>query len=49
MMQMTKGGRKEIRRSIILIVLSAFFGIYTAEMWVYLPDWIQELLNFWRQ
>ena len=39
--------RKEtqMKRWLMLIFLSAFLGIYTAEMIVYLPDWWREFVG----
>jgi hypothetical protein len=36
-----------VKRRITLFFLAAFLGVYTAEMIVFLPDWIREFLNFW--
>jgi hypothetical protein len=39
--------RDKVERWIALFLLSAFLGVYTAELIVYLPDWIREFLDFW--
>ncbi len=38
---------ESFRRWCKLIFLSAVLGIYTAEMIVFLPDWIRADLAFW--
>jgi len=38
--------RADNYRWVKLIFLSSFLGIYTAEMIVYLPDWIKDLKEF---
>jgi hypothetical protein len=37
-----------LKRWLALIGLSAYFGLMSAEMIVYLPDWINALMNAWR-
>jgi hypothetical protein len=34
-------------RWLLLVGLSVFIGIYTAEMIVYMPDWWADFYNFW--
>jgi hypothetical protein len=35
------------KRWILLIALSAFLGVYTAEIVVYMPDWWADMIKFW--
>ena len=31
----------------LLLGLAAYIGIYTAQMWVMLPDWWSDFVGFW--
>ena len=37
--------REKVGRWAALILMAAFFGLYSAEMWVMMPDWVDELMT----
>jgi hypothetical protein len=38
---------ENVKHWALLIGMSAFLGVYTARMIVYMPDWWAEFYNFW--
>ena len=40
-----RGEGEEMKRWLVLIILAAFIALYSAEVIVFMGDWIEELLS----